>query len=152
MTRSLVGFLEDSDGAVEILATIEVSGTRYGELVSKVGVSHDTVANRLNEAEDLGLVRRKAVAGERGTTHKWALTGKGARIRMEMESLGIVKHYRLIQMYRQRVRESKVELYDRVEELEHEMDLDDELENEMALERWRRAVESRNPDDDAAGE
>ena len=149
MTSSrLIEFLDKKDGAVEILATIDVNGTRYGELDDVVGVSHDTVALRLAEAEELGLVQREAVAGERGTTHKWALAGKGARIRRILESTGVVQHYQLIQMYRRKVEEAKPDALEQVRELEQRDDFDDKIANEKALHNWKVAIERQEPDED----
>lgn len=147
MSSRLVEFLEEKAGAIEILSTIDAGGTRFGELVEVVGVSHDTVAVRLGEAEDLGLVQRKAVPGERRTINKWALTGKGARIRRLLEELGFVKHYRLIQTYRKRIEESEEEFLAEVRELEQTDEFDSDVLNEKALHNWKRAVESRNPDE-----
>lgn len=140
MSEDLVEFLEDGDGVVEILATIEVGGTRFKKLKDLVGVSHDTVAKRLGEAEDHGLVKREAVAGERGTVHKWALTAKGARLRRILESTGAVKHYNLLQMYRQRLEENKSRFFEEVGRLEEQGELDDETQNELALHSWKNEV------------
>lgn len=89
-----------------------------GELDDTVGVSHDTVSKVLGELDDFGLVQPTALRDERGTTHTWELTGKGARVRRILEKLGIVKHYRLIQMYRNRIEDAEPEFLERVAELE----------------------------------
>jgi len=148
MSSRLVEFLASQSGAVEILSSIDVDGTRFGELVDRVAVSRTTVSNRLHEAKELGLVTQEAITDERGTTHKWVLTGKGARLRQVLESEGVVKHYDLIQMYRQNIEESMEDVLEQVEELAEEEDLDDKVENEQALERWKQAVNSRNTDED----
>jgi len=121
---------------MEILATIEVDGTSFSELDEQVGVSHDTLSTRLDEARELGLVDAEAVVDEGRTKHRWVLTGKGVRVRRVMESVGLVKNYDLLQMSREFVEN----VLERIDELEQEVDLDDEVENEKALHSWKQRL------------
>jgi len=140
MSSRLLEFLETSDGAMEILATIEVDGTSFSELDEQVGVSHDTLSTRLDEARELGLVDAEAVVDEGRTKHRWVLTGKGVRVRRVMESVGLVKNYDLLQMSREFVENDRENVLERIDELEQEVDLDDEVENEKALHSWKQRL------------
>lgn len=95
-----------STGAAEIISLIEpVEGTRWGELVEKSQVSHQTVTNRIQEGEELGLIGTETVQGERGTSHVYVLKPKGGFVRYVLESEGVPRTYLLIRSYRKRIQE-----------------------------------------------
>lgn len=82
-------------GAVEILCEIEPDGTHFTELDEWIPASHDTIDNRLDEGEKLGLFEREPVAGQPGSSHKWVLSPVGARMQQELERRGAIEAYRV---------------------------------------------------------
>ena len=48
------------DGSIGVILVIGEDGARYKDIVPNVVVSHDTVAKRLGEARDIGLITSDA--------------------------------------------------------------------------------------------
>lgn len=136
----LLEFLK-RDGAIEILATIHPDGTRFGELEEKIGASTDSLWRRLEEGLELDIVEPRGITGERGASHAWALTAKGARLRYKLRKMGMVEDLDLYRMYRERMELYEEEFREWVDEIEEGGSLDDVQENQDALAFWREAVE-----------
>lgn len=137
MTGPISEYLGEK-GSIEILATIEPDGTRFKELKQTVGVSHGTISTRLAQGDELGLLEREAMQGERGTTHKWVLAPKGAVLRHRLQITGVVKTYELLQDLRQQVEAHNEEFKEWVQEMEANGELDDEQRNDSIHHKWRK--------------
>jgi DNA-binding HxlR family transcriptional regulator len=81
--ESLDGFLSKR-GGYNILEQLSDRAQRFGELVRSVSVSRGTLATRLREAEDEGLVQR-AIRKENGSP-AYALTEKGKEAKKKGEN------------------------------------------------------------------
>lgn len=137
----LLEFL-DKRGAVEILATVDMDGVRFGHLDESLGISHDTISKYLQMAEDLDLVEPKHIRGERGVTHEYVLTRFGARIHRELKMMGAVDDFRLLQMYRRRVPEYEEKIKQWVREREGAGDLHDRKRNLTAYESLKQGFDN----------
>jgi DNA-binding HxlR family transcriptional regulator len=80
--ESLDGFLSKR-GGYSILDQLSDRAQRFGELVRSVSVSRGTLATRLREAEDEGLIQR-AIRKENGSP-AYALTEKGEEVKKKGE-------------------------------------------------------------------
>lgn len=80
-------------GAVEVLCELDPHGTQFGELLCEVSISRPTLANRLAEGQEVELLGRKAVSGERGTTHIHVFAPKGATLRLWLDDSGVTAIY-----------------------------------------------------------
>lgn len=81
-------------GAVELICEIDPFGSRFDDLVEQIPVSRPTTSLRLEQGREAQLFERKALGGERGTTHLHVLTDKGARIRLLFDDNGVTADYR----------------------------------------------------------
>ena len=118
----LLAFLNKS-GAVELLASIGEDGVRFGYLEESLGISHDTVSKHLALAQDLDLIEPESIRGERGVTHKYVLTGRGARIYWRLKRSGAVDDYQLLQKYRKKSEKHDEEIREWVEEQQQKGEL-----------------------------
>jgi DNA-binding HxlR family transcriptional regulator len=141
----LLAFLEKR-GAVELLATVDMDGVRYGYLDESFGISHDTVSKHLALAEELDLIEPESVRGERGVTHEYVLTPLGARIHRELKRMGAVDDFNVLQMYRRRVPEYEEEIKEWVREREDADDLHDRKRNHDTYEYLKRDIGSTTED------
>lgn len=138
MAGPIYEYLDDeTGGSTEILATIEPDGTRFGELNEKVGISRQTLSNRLMQGQELGLLDTEAIRGERGTTHKWVLTPKGARLRFQLIKMGAVETYDLLQDFRQRAETHEAEFKEWAEEMEEDGEFDELSKNTAVYNAWK---------------
>lgn len=133
MTGSVSSYIKENEELVELLATIDVHGSRFGELDDRVGISHDTLSTRLSEATALGLVEPEGIQGERGATHQYTLTPKGARLRRQLQMLGAVETFEVLQDFRQRAERHEEEFTKWVKDMEESGELDDKSRNHDAL-------------------
>jgi len=80
-------------GALQVLCEIDPHGSRFEEFVDAVTVSRPTLTNRLQEGQGISLLEVEAVHGERGTTHEYVLTPKGAVLRIWLDDMGMTRDY-----------------------------------------------------------
>jgi DNA-binding HxlR family transcriptional regulator len=132
----------DRRGAVELLATVDMDGVRFGYLEESLGISHTTVSDYLAWAEELDLIEPEGVRGERGVTHEYVLTPLGARIHRKLKVMGAVDDFSLLQMYRRRATGYEDEIREWVREREREGDLHDRKRNHDAYHYLKRDFDS----------
>ena len=76
----------DGKGAVGLFCVINPAGSQIDELCEQLPVSEGTLRNRLDEAEELGLLRVDRVPGEHDTLKLWVPTDRGIEIYHEMRA------------------------------------------------------------------
>lgn len=86
-------------GAVALLCEIDVSGSQFSRLAEALAISRTTLTRRLEEGVELGLLEKVDFEG-RGTSHAYALTEPGARLRMFLNQTGATEKHRQVKRLR----------------------------------------------------
>lgn len=109
MSLSVSEFLTGK-GAVELLCEVDPNGSRFKNLEDEVPVSKQTLTNRLGEGVEASLLEREFITAERGTSHVYALTPKGATFRRVLEESATVITYRQFKEVQNQLEEKKAEM------------------------------------------
>lgn len=97
-------------GAVELLCSIDMGGSRFNELTEEIEISTTTLAKRLREGQEVVLIRPFAVGGEQGTAHVYSLTDRGLGVRHHMMDSGATGAYQMLREAQERFEEKAEEV------------------------------------------
>jgi len=99
-------------GAIELLCSIDMEGSRFNELAEGLEISTTTLAKRLREGQEVVLIRPFAVGGEQGTAHVYTLTERGLGVRHHMMDSGATGAYQMVREAQERFEEKAEEVRD----------------------------------------
>lgn len=88
-------------GAVRVLCELGPNGGRFNQLRKSIDISHPIIKDRLEDGEDLHIVKTTTIDTENGKSHKYLLTGEGTRLWFRMYEEGIVRAYYAYQKHKQ---------------------------------------------------
>lgn len=107
MVTSVREFL-DGKGAAELVVKIDPNGSRRHELREMLNIAPNTLSRRLTEGREAGVIRTEALDAPE-TGHKYVLTPKGARLRMQLEENDVDDLYEQLERYRGKLDEAIAE-------------------------------------------
>lgn len=114
MAEDIVDFL-DGKGAVELFLVISPLGSRFTDLKDELPITSTTLSNRLDEAEELGLITQLPSSEPQYRKQHYLLTKRGEYLQDKAWEL------RLPRLYRQ-IRELKYEYNGGVEAFIEQID------------------------------
>jgi DNA-binding HxlR family transcriptional regulator len=97
-------------GAVELLCSIDMGGSRFNELAEELEISTTTLVKRLREGQEVVLIRPFAIGGEQGTAHVYSLTDRGLGVRHHMMDSGATGAYQMLREAQERFEEKAEEV------------------------------------------
>lgn len=92
-------------GAIELFCELSPHGSRWTELDNEIMASHSTVTDRIEEAQELGLITHELIDRSGESVNVYTPTNRGARFMLALETQGVAETYRHLKETRQKYEE-----------------------------------------------